>query len=112
MIRPIAFAQAKNAETGVKTLLGSRPSFEDGLPACRSEASKVGPAMLDLRSFAPAGRGLDQTGGVWTDTLGFGLQPFMGPTGIAAMSAWHVVADRGVSSLLLGSGTARVEDPA
>ena len=34
VIRSVAFAQAKNAETGAKTLLGAGLSFEDGLPAC------------------------------------------------------------------------------
>jgi len=79
----IAFAQAQNAEAGTKTLLGMGLPFENGL---------------------------DQAGGVRADGLGFGLQPFMGPAGIAAMSARHVLADRGVPSLLPGSKMAR--DPA
>ena len=76
----IAFAQAQNAEAGTKPLLGMRLSFEDGL---------------------------DQTGGMRTDTLGILLQPLMGPAGIAAMRARHVFADRGVPSLLPGSEMAR-----
>ena len=51
--------------------------------------------------------GLDQTGGVRTDTFGILLQTLMGPAGIAAMRARHVFADRGVPSLLPGSEMAR-----
>ena len=82
-IGSIALAQAKDAETGAKALLGMRLLFEDGL---------------------------DQAGRVRADGLGILLQALMGPAGVAAMRARHVLARRGVPPLLAGAEMAR--DPA